>query len=153
MWQSVHPVSTGSLNSPRFIYACGSIEYCRIFPRGLRLQFRLWWEDTLPGFQSEAFHPDCTGISGRSVLSEQPFLSGVYWLRFLNNWHIRLKCHDEIYLRCILTQRCSMSVAGQNLFFSKKCQGNRRLRGCKPEVTWLFDGNSRKPLDSVVYML
>ena len=31
--------------------------------------------------------------------------------------------------------------------------GNRRLRGCKPEVTWLFDGNFGKPLDSMVYML
>lgn len=31
--------------------------------------------------------------------------------------------------------------------------GNRRLRGCKPEVTWLFDENLRKPLDSMVYML
>lgn len=31
--------------------------------------------------------------------------------------------------------------------------GNRRLRGCKPEVTWLFDGNLRETLDSLVYML
>lgn len=31
--------------------------------------------------------------------------------------------------------------------------GNRRLRGCKSEVTWLFDGNLRKTLDSMVYML
>ena len=67
---------------------------------------------------------------------------------------IGMLCYDAVYLRCILPERCPAPVADLNRFFPrKKCQGNRRLRGCKPEVTWLFDGNMRKPLDSLVYML